>query len=514
MFNNHLKLFLIILYSFLVGHNLIGQTDENLEKKLSIKPSYNYIQFNNPSLFQELLVGLQSAKNKGFSIVHFGDSHIQAEGPTSVARKNLHAKYGDAGRGMMFAYSAANSYTSIQYGTSHTGNWTYAKSFQASPKLPIGVSGMTVNTTEKDASLIFKLKYPSPNYTKLKLFIAKDSTCFDFKLIANSDTFLIKTNEYLSHSKPFIELTIPSNTSTISIKTWQNKPFQNHFEFYGMSFETPTFNGVIYHSVGVGASQFGSLLVEQLLEPQLQALSPNLLVLDFGTNNYLYDNQVKPELGPQIEQIIQNLKKYAPKAIILLTSTQDLYFKSKPVTAGIIFRNLIDSLAKKNNCLFWDWYAVAGGKKSLTKWRDAGYAQNDLVHLTNKGYEFKGQLFYEAIENSIDSLKKNPNLLNIILPYEEGKDVTLITNEKEEVKSSDKKEVVHKPIKNDSNVKPPVKKKEDEKKTPPKTKTHIVKKGDTLYDLAKKYKTTVAQIKKTNNLKSDNLKIGQKLIIP
>ena len=43
---------------------------------------------------------------------------------------------------------------------------------------------------------------------------------------------------------------------------------------------------------------------------------------------------------------------------------------------------------------------------------------------------------------------------------------------------------------------------------------YIVKKGDTLWDLAVKYNTNVKAIKELNNLKSDILKIGQKLKIP
>ena len=41
-----------------------------------------------------------------------------------------------------------------------------------------------------------------------------------------------------------------------------------------------------------------------------------------------------------------------------------------------------------------------------------------------------------------------------------------------------------------------------------------VKKGDTLYNLASTYKTTVSRIKELNNLNSNVLSIGQKLIIP
>ena len=43
--------------------------------------------------------------------------------------------------------------------------------------------------------------------------------------------------------------------------------------------------------------------------------------------------------------------------------------------------------------------------------------------------------------------------------------------------------------------------------------TYIVKSGDNLYGIAKKFNTTVDSIKEKNNLVSNNLQIGQKLII-
>ena len=42
---------------------------------------------------------------------------------------------------------------------------------------------------------------------------------------------------------------------------------------------------------------------------------------------------------------------------------------------------------------------------------------------------------------------------------------------------------------------------------------YIVKKGDNLYSIAQKYNTTVDNIKKLNNLSGNNLSIGQKLVI-
>lgn len=43
--------------------------------------------------------------------------------------------------------------------------------------------------------------------------------------------------------------------------------------------------------------------------------------------------------------------------------------------------------------------------------------------------------------------------------------------------------------------------------------SYIVKSGDTLYSIARKYNTTVDNIKQKNNLKSNTLSIGQTLTI-
>ena len=43
--------------------------------------------------------------------------------------------------------------------------------------------------------------------------------------------------------------------------------------------------------------------------------------------------------------------------------------------------------------------------------------------------------------------------------------------------------------------------------------TYIVQRGDNLYSIANKYNTTVNEIKRKNNLTSNNLSIGQQLII-
>jgi LysM repeat protein len=52
------------------------------------------------------------------------------------------------------------------------------------------------------------------------------------------------------------------------------------------------------------------------------------------------------------------------------------------------------------------------------------------------------------------------------------------------------------------------------KPAPADAKEHTVVKGETLSAIAKTYGVTVADLKKANNLTTDDLKVGQKLLIP
>ena len=49
--------------------------------------------------------------------------------------------------------------------------------------------------------------------------------------------------------------------------------------------------------------------------------------------------------------------------------------------------------------------------------------------------------------------------------------------------------------------------------TQPKNITHIVKKGDNLYRLSKKYGCTIEDLQRWNKLKNDNINIGQRIVI-
>ena len=74
--------------------------------------------------FFEELTQIKS-QNKVVSIVHIGDSHIQANYLTGKVRTLLQSNFGNAGRGVVFPYKIAGSYGPNDVQFSYDGDWEY-----------------------------------------------------------------------------------------------------------------------------------------------------------------------------------------------------------------------------------------------------------------------------------------------------------------------------------------------------------------------------------------------------
>jgi hypothetical protein len=99
----------------------------------------------------------------------------------------------------------------------------------------------------------------------------------------------------------------------------------------------------------------------------------------------------------------------------MLTSVQDMNRKGVNITSAVQFSKLIRKIAFDNNCLLYDWFNISGGNTSMIHWVDNQLARPDNIHLTKLGYELKGQLFYSAFTNTLDSIKSSKGLMSLKL---------------------------------------------------------------------------------------------------
>ncbi len=449
---------------------------------------FSVVQFYNRTALETFYTSWNATSHKKMSIVHLGDSHLQADIFPGRARKELQAIHGDGGRGMMFAYSSAKSYSSVEYATTHTGVWEYGKSYMVPSKIPLGVSGMTSQTADSNATLSFKFVNDVPSdYTTLKIFCKKDSLSYDMIIECGDKKINVKVDSILGDSLPYYEITLPTFKNEIIIHLKKHRKTQSHFIFYGMSLETPTDKGLIYHNCGVGASMYKSILYQDLFSSQLQTLHPDVVIIDFGTNDYLYDDSIKANEEATIVNVVRKVHEAAPNASIILTSTMDMYHKGDHVQSGETFSNIIRKVAKSENCGFYDWYWVAGGWDMMPKFQADELGRPDGIHMTSKGYKMKGSLLSEAMEETISFMKDNPNADSLILPLDS------IKLQQQTIK-----------LKQDS----------DSVAVGPTVKVmHKIRKGESLSVIAKKYHVSVNQLRKWNHMQSNLIHTGKYLVV-
>ena len=131
-------------------------------------------------------------------------------------------------------------------------------------------------------------------------------------------------------------------------------------------------------------------------------------------------------------------------------------------------------------------------------WESSGLTQNDGIHLNGKGSELHAEWLAAAIRRSLTAIIEDPLASDCVIPIQEPAKTAVETKpqvaEEKKVESNDKKGSS--------------KNKKDEKSS---KKYYTVKSGDTLSGIAQKHKTTVAQLKKWNNLKTDRIHAGDKL---
>lgn len=467
----------LLLFAFLP----IFMNAQKLPIDLKIDSSYALIQGYDSVTLNRLKVHFEQVNKEKLVFVHYGGSHIQAENPTSVARKKFQNRFGNGGYGLMFNYKAANSYSSVNYTTSCTGQWEYNKSYQGRKEnLPLGICGMVAETKDTLATLSFVMKHGiTANNSKILVLFENDSTSFEVQMIVNGAVL----SEPLEVLPQGISYYWNDTIRTVDIQL-RAREGGKRFRFYGVCSESMSLGGVIYHSTGVGAAAFRSILILDKLPEQAPLIRPDIVLLDFGTNDILYHNRIEPTLVVEVEKAITLWRKMFPEVLLVLTSTQDLFYQNHTITACVDFRDLMDSLARANHCLFWNWFDLSGGVNTIRDWTNLGYAKTDHIHLTKEGYRLKGTFLFDSFMNTLSTLNANVNLNTLTVPMKEY-----------QLKATEPL-MPKKPV------------------TPKAIKKYTVKSGDTLSGIARKYHTTVSKLKSRNGLNSDVIHVGQVLKIP
>lgn len=381
-----------------------------------IPPEINTLEAANPQLLDRLLNQWQGTQTGRFTVLHFGDSHVQGGFGAQITRHKLQAMAGSAGRGMVFPYSIAKTYSQNDYKSTFEGEWSTANSIQVFPKMPLGVSGFVARTSNVQAAFTLQFNQQfEPGGKILKIMYRASSPGYLIRI--QSGQWQYEAAAQAADSSPggtqVLEMSLPQLHDSIRFEMFNADPkADDWFEFFGLSIENPS-PGVIYHNLGVGGAAYGALQTQAYFESQSSVLSPDLVILDWGTNDLIYKNTVPESLQSTIVSTIRKVRAAHPQALIMLTTVQDTFFRRRPVTATAEFAQLVRRIAQENDCLLYDWYRVAGGRDAMRTWYAYGLALPDHVHLSGSGYAIKGELLALAMLNAMAWRQHNPEAASL-----------------------------------------------------------------------------------------------------
>ncbi len=348
--------------------------------------------------FYERLSELKNEKNSVVSILHIGDSHVQADFCTGITRELLQQQFGNAGLGLSFPGRAARTNESPLIYSSTKGEWDIQKITFSQNTLPIGIGGISLKTNNSGSSLRIKMVSPEYSFNRLTLFFQKDFNSYNLLVkdsigqpLAIAGAFTEEANANTS------KLILPYPVKQIQFETAQSLPAQKHFTFYGVSLENSN-PGIRYHIVGINGARYRHFLSSPELLQQTKALDPSLIIISLGTNEASDHPHIDPKLRTQINSLVNELKRINPTAVVLLTTPADFFKKRTRRNPGAqTIKNKIIEAANNNHLPYWNLYEIGGGNHSADRWKKSALLQSDGIHFTKEGYALQGKLLYEAI---------------------------------------------------------------------------------------------------------------------
>ncbi len=385
-----------------------------------IKLDLNHIKLNGND-WRLLRTASSKVSSRPLSIVHIGDSHIQADFSTSHVREMLQLDLGNAGRGLVTPLKMSGTNQPFDYTFNSPDSWEAAKLMKSPWGRTMGFTGTSV----------------SPNALSSQLTIATgandDYNPFsDVTVFHNGQFFVTGVEDEDGYAIPF--RAIPSKDYTQILLNGEYSGVTIRFDsagdltIYGanLSGHRP---GVFYHTIGNNGATFDTYNRIGNVGEGIKALAPDLVIVSLGTNEAFGRTDVLA-FTAAIDKLLNNIREANPKVQFLLvtpmecqranyrtvtkrvpgrtkkgkkrTRTVTSRVKNYGVNQNILpLRNAMLEYCTAHAIPVYDWYEVCGGDGASEQWLSDGLYGKDRVHLTRKGYKLQGELLYKALKEAL-----------------------------------------------------------------------------------------------------------------
>ncbi|MDR0995720.1 MAG: GDSL-type esterase/lipase family protein [Tannerella sp.] len=367
----------------------------------------------------DVLDSLQAGKDTLLTIVHLGDSHVQAGFLTGALMRCLQQCFGNAGRGWVAPFRLSRSNEPDDYAVSSSiRKWASGRIVQRHPLTPLGPGGIGLHTVSPYVNFDLRIApVKGEGYAFNKLVAYRGAHSMPLLPSGRLDD-----TARVTHAAPLKELNLDTDTirlpwavDTLSLQSTRRKPgtdqllpaasFDNLYYGFVLSNGRP---GILYHAIGVNGAMFANYADAGYLR-RLAVLHPDLLIVSLGTNESFAKPFSATNFSARVADFLDMVKDYLPHTVILLTTPPECFRHYWQHRKRHYARNencervaqVLCTLARERGLACFDFFRATGGKGSSKRWYDGHWMARDRIHFTKEAYLRQGTLFYLAIINSI-----------------------------------------------------------------------------------------------------------------
>jgi len=339
-------------------------------------------------------------------VLHYGDSPVTADSITADVRSLLQDHFGDAGHGFVLIAKPWAWY-------GHRGVDIRAKGWRiAAATMPArakdGFHGLGGVSFEGDAgaSSTFEL---AEDHARMEIHYLRQPSGGVLSVEAAGQ----KLGEIATDGpdKEPADQSFPLNPGARSIELSVKR---GPLRLFGVTFERNT-PGVIYNSLGLNGGQVSAVahyFDKAQWAKELAQQHPNLVVINYGTNESGYADYIEHSYPGELRQVIERVKAAVPQASVLIMSPMDRGQRDSNAQISTIpsLPRLVEiqrQTAEAMNCAFFNTFQAMGGAGTMARWYDSQprLVSADFTHPLPAGAHKVGALLDQALESGFRQFK-------------------------------------------------------------------------------------------------------------
>jgi lysophospholipase L1-like esterase len=337
-------------------------------------------------------------------ILHYGDSPTTADLITGDTRQLLQQRFGDAGHGFTLIGKPWAWYQ-------HRGVELSSHGWQMDPgtrwDLRNGMFGLGGVAFSGDTGAYSRVTLRDPNQTRLEVWFLRQPDGGSIAISSAGEAIGSIDTAAASCAPGFASFDLKPGTATLEFST------EGAVRLFGITLEKQK-TGVVYDSVGLNGASISVpalLFNESHWAQELRHRNPDLVVLNYGTNESSFAAFLTTEYEIELREAIRRVRAALPNASILVMSPMDRgqnndgEIETLPTIPRIV--DIQRRVAAALHCGFFNTFAVMGGAGTMARWYDSQprLVSADYIHPTPAGARIIAQAFVRELIAGLNRYK-------------------------------------------------------------------------------------------------------------